>query len=146
MEPVLLSGDQFILVSLLIQIGFMASLASLLVTTRFYKRLVMIETMRPADPYWFALSFGLCLAAGVGARVLLGYSVADLSHPGALLAGLFAGPIAGMAAGAMAGGAAALRGSGWRCHSQSFADSSVAGCVACRGRGGCAGSTRRIPT
>jgi two-component system LytT family sensor kinase len=110
MEPVLLSGDQFILVSLLIQIGFMASLASLLVTTRFYKRLIMIETMRPADPYWFALSFGLCLAAGVGARVLLGYSVADLSHPGALLAGLFAGPIAGMAAGAMAGGAAALRG------------------------------------
>lgn len=110
MEPVLLSGDQFILVSLLIQIGFMASLASLLVTTRFYQRLLVQEVMRPADPYWFALSFGLSLATGVGARVLLGYSVADLSHPGALLAGLFAGPAAGMLAGVLAGGAAALRG------------------------------------
>jgi hypothetical protein len=65
--------------------------------------------MRPADPYWFALSFGLSLAVGVGARVLLGYSVADLGHPGALLAGLFAGLVAGMAAGVIAGGAAALR-------------------------------------
>lgn len=110
MEPVLLSGDQFILVSLLIQIGFMASLASLLVTTQFYRRILVQEPMRPADPYWFSLSFGLCLAVGVGARVLLGYSVADLSHPGALFAGLFAGPIAGMVAGIMAGGAAALRG------------------------------------
>src|SRR5678815_5981146 len=110
MEPVLLSGDQFILVSLLIQIGFMASLASLLVTAQFDRRILVQEPMRPADPYWFSLSFGLCLAVGVGARVLLGYSVADLSHPGALFAGLFAGPVAGMVAGVMAGGAAALRG------------------------------------
>jgi two-component system LytT family sensor kinase len=110
MEPVLLSGDQFILVGLLIQIGFMASFASLLVTTRFFQRLLVQDVMRPADPYWFALSFGLALAVGVGARVLLGYSVVDLSHPGALLAGMFAGPLPGMIAGVMAGGAAALRG------------------------------------
>ena len=51
MEPVLLSGDQFILVSLLIQIGLMASLASLLATTRFYQRLLVQVVMRPADPY-----------------------------------------------------------------------------------------------
>jgi two-component system, LytTR family, sensor kinase len=110
MEPVLLSGDQFILVSLLIQIGFMASFASLLVTTRFFKRLLVQDRNRPADPYWFALAFGLALAVGVSARMLLGYAVADLSHPGALLAGLFAGPVAGMVVGVIAGGAAALRG------------------------------------
>jgi len=110
MEPVLLSGDQFILVSLLIQIGLVASLASLLATTRFYQRLLVQVRTRPHDPYYFALSWGLCLAVGVGARVLLGYSVGDLSHPGALFAGIFAGPVAGMVAGVMAGGAAAVRG------------------------------------
>jgi len=110
MEPVLLSGDQFILVSLLIQIGLMASLASLLATTRFYQRLLVEVSMRPNDPYWFALSFGMCLAVGVATRVLLGYSAADMSHPGALFVGIFAGPVAGMVAGLLAGGAAALRG------------------------------------
>ena len=68
MEPVLLSGDQFILVSLLIQIGVVASLASLLATTRFYQRLLVQVRTRPHDPYYFALSWGLCLAVGVGAR------------------------------------------------------------------------------
>ena len=72
MEPVLLSGDQFILVSLLIQIGVVASLASLLATTRFYQRLLVQVRTRPQDPYYFALSWGLCLAVGVGARVVVG--------------------------------------------------------------------------
>jgi two-component system LytT family sensor kinase len=110
MDSIFLSGDQFILVSLLIEIGFVASLASLLVTTRFYQRLLRQERMRRSDPYWFALSFGLALAAGVGLRVLAGYAGADLTLPGTLLAGLFAGPAAGAITGVLAGGAAALRG------------------------------------
>lgn len=110
MDQVYLSGDQFILVSCLVGLGFMASLASLLVTTRFYRRLLRQPASQPADPYWFALSFGLCLGLGVGTRVLLGYSGADLSLPGTLLAGLFAGPVPGMIVGTLAGGAAVLHG------------------------------------
>ena len=110
MDQILLSGDQFILVSLLIEVGFMASLASLLVTTRFYQRLLRQEALRRDDPYWFALSMGLCLVLGVGLRILLGYSGMDLSLPGTLLAGLFAGPRAGAIVGLLVGGAAAFNG------------------------------------
>lgn len=110
MDEILLSGDQRILVSLLVQVGCMACLASVLVMTRFYRRLLRRDRLRGAEPLWFALSWGLCLAVGVGARVSLGYAAADLSLPGTLLAGLFAGPVAGMLTGVLAGGAAALRG------------------------------------
>jgi two-component system LytT family sensor kinase len=108
LDPVGLSGDQFILVSLLIELGAMASLASFLATTRFYQRLLRQETMRRHDPVWFALSFGLCLSIGVGARGLLGYSGMDLTLPGALLGGVFAGPVAGLLVGTLTGGTAAL--------------------------------------
>jgi two-component system LytT family sensor kinase len=110
MDEILLSGDQRILVSLLVQVGCMACLASLLVTTRYYRRLLRQDILQGADPLWFALTWGLCLAVGVGARVSLGYAAADLSLPGVLFAGVFAGPVAGMVTGTLAGGAAALRG------------------------------------
>jgi len=110
MDEILLSGDQRILVSLLVQVGFMACLASVLVTTRFYQRLLRRDAVHGSDALWFALSWGSCLAVGVGARVSLGYAAADLSLPGTLFAGLFAGPLAGMLTGVLAGGAAALRG------------------------------------
>jgi two-component system LytT family sensor kinase len=110
MDDILLSGDQRILVSLLVQVGFMACLASVLVTTRFYHQLLRRDAVGGSDALWFALTWGLCLAVGVGARVSLGYAAADLSLPGTLFAGLFAGPVAGMATGVLAGGAAALRG------------------------------------
>src|SRR5262249_34482183 len=105
-----LGGDQRILVSLLIQIGFMACLASLLVTTRFYKRLLRQQTLHAMDCFWFALSWSAGLVAGVGARFSLNYAAADLSLPGTMLAGLFAGPGAGLMTGVLAGGAAAARG------------------------------------
>lgn len=110
MDDILLSGDQRILVSLLVQLTFMACLASVLVTTLFYKRLLRQDRMRTSDRFWFALSWGGCLAVGVGSRVSLGYAAADLSLPGSLLAGIFAGPAAGLMTGVLAGGAAALRG------------------------------------
>ncbi len=110
MDEILLSGDQRILVSLLVQVALMACLASLMATTRFYKRLLRQEAMRPADPLWFALSWGTSLAVGVGWRLSLGYAAADLSLSGTLLAGVFAGPAGGMLTGALAGGAASLRG------------------------------------
>ncbi len=77
MEQIFLSGDKLILVSLLIEVGFMASLASLLITTRFYQRLLREETRRRRDPYIFGLSFGLCLGYATGLRFLIGYAGLD---------------------------------------------------------------------
>jgi len=110
MEQIFLDGDQFILVSLLIEVGFMASLASLLITTRFYQRLLRDETRRRRDPYVFGLSFGLCLAFAAGLRFLIGHSGMDASLPGALLAGLLGGPIAGGIVGFLVGGAGLTHG------------------------------------
>lgn len=110
MEEIFLSGDQFILVSLLIEVGFMASLASLLITTRFYQRLLREENRHWHDSLIFALSFGLCLALAVGLRFLIGYSGMDLSLPGALLAGLLGGPLAGAVVGFLVGGAGLTHG------------------------------------
>jgi len=110
MNSIYLSGDQFILVSCLVSIGFTACLSSVLVTTRFYRRLLRQGPSGPRDVYGFALSFGICLGLGVGARVLIGYSSADLSLPGTLLAGLVGGPLAGLVVGALAGGAAVCHG------------------------------------
>jgi two-component system, LytTR family, sensor kinase len=110
MDPILLSGDQFTLVSLLIQIGLMASLASMLTSSRFYQRFLLRDAPGPGAAAVFALSFGTCLAVGVGSRVLLGYSGLDLTLPGTLVAGVVGGPLAGLIAGLLAGGAATVRG------------------------------------
>ena len=105
MEEIFLSGDQFILINLLIQVGFMASLASLLITTRFYQRLLREEAPRRRDVTLFGLTFGLCLGVAVGMRFLAGYAGMDASLPGALLAGLLCGPLAGAIVGFFVGGA-----------------------------------------
>ena len=110
MEEIFLSGDQLILVSLLIEVGFMASLATLLISTRFYQRLLREETRKWSDPYIFSLTFGLCLGYAVGLRFLIGYAGLDLSLPGALLAGVLGGPVSGGIVGFLVGGAGATHG------------------------------------
>jgi two-component system LytT family sensor kinase len=110
MDRIFLDGDHFILVSLLVQVGFMTSLTSMLIATRFYQRLLQQEQLRSSDPYVFGLTFGLCLALAVGLRILIGYSGLDLSVPGTFLAGLFAGPIAGTIVGFLVGGAGLTHG------------------------------------
>jgi two-component system LytT family sensor kinase len=110
MNQIYLSGDQLILVSCLVSIGFTACLSSLLVTTRFYRRLLRQGPSGRRDVLGFALSLGVCLGLGVGARVLIGYQGADISLPGTLLAGLVSGPLAGLVAGTLAGGAAVCHG------------------------------------
>jgi two-component system, LytTR family, sensor kinase len=110
MEEIYLSGDKLILVSLLIEVGFMASLATLLISTRFYQRLLREETRRWSDPYIFGLTFGLSLGYATGLRFLIGYAGLDLSLPGALLAGVLGGPVAGGIVGFLVGGAGATHG------------------------------------
>ena len=105
MQEIFLSGDQFILVNLLIQVGFMASLASLLITTRFYQRLLREEMPRRRDATIFGLTFGFSLGIAVGLRFLAGYAGMDASLPGALLGGLLCGPVGGLVVGFLVGGA-----------------------------------------
>src|SRR5262245_18170220 len=110
MEEIFLSGDKLILVSLLIEVGFMASLATLLISTRFSQRLLREEPRRWSDPYIFGLTFGLSLGYAAGLRFLIGYAGLDLSLPGALLAGVLGGPVAGGIVGFLVGGAGATHG------------------------------------
>ena len=98
-----LSADQFLLVTLLVNIGVMASLATILVRYRFFKRILLAEDRGRREDWSFAALFGTLVAVGVGLRVLLGYTGADISLPGILLIGVLAGPVTGSVAGLLIG-------------------------------------------
>ena len=98
-----LSQDQLVLVTLLVKLGVMASIASLLGRFEAFKRLLQREELTLTEKWIFALFAGMLLSSGVGIRILLNYNAADLSLSGTLLIGLLAGPIAGAAVGLMVG-------------------------------------------
>ena len=98
-----LSQDQLVLVTLLVKLGVMASIASLLGRFAAFKRLLQREELTLTEKWIFALFAGMLLSSGVGIRILLNYDAADLSLSGTLLIGLLAGPIAGAAVGLMVG-------------------------------------------
>ena len=98
-----LSQDQLVLVTLLVKLGVMASIASLLGRFEAFKRLLQREELTLTEKWIFALFAGMLLSSGVGTRILLNYDAADLSLSGTLLIGLLAGPIAGAAVGLMVG-------------------------------------------
>ena len=94
--PQILSGDQFLLTTLLVKLAVMAALATMLVRYRRFRHILIFERRRWPDRLIFALSLGIPLTAGVGvARLLLNYNAADLTLEGSFLAGLIAGPYAG---------------------------------------------------
>ena len=105
-----LSQDQLILVTLLVELGVMASIASLLGRFAAFKRLLHRDELSLKEKWIFALFAGMLLSSGVGVRILLNYDAADLSLSGTLLIGLLAGPIAGAAVGLMVGAPAAIHG------------------------------------
>src|SRR5205809_2503985 len=102
--PQILSGDQFLLTTLLVKLAVMAALATMLVRYRRFRHILIFERRAWPDRLTFALSLGIPLAAGVGvARLLLNYDAADLTLEGSFLAGLIAGPYAGAVVGTMVG-------------------------------------------
>src|SRR5881296_222266 len=102
--PQILSGDQFLLTTLLVKLAVMAALATMLVRYRRFRHILIFERRAWPDRLTFALSLGIPLAAGVGvARLLLNYEAADLTLEGSFLAGLIAGPYAGAVVGTMVG-------------------------------------------
>jgi len=101
--PGLLTPEYFLLTTLLVKVAVMATLATMLVRYRRFRHILIFERRAWPDRLVFALSLGVPLAAGVGARLLLHYDAADLTMEGSFLAGLIAGPYAGATVGGMLG-------------------------------------------
>ena len=101
--PTILSAEQVLLTTLVVKLAVMAALATMLVRYRRFRHILIFERRVWPDRLVFALSLGIPLAAGVGARLLLQYNAADLTLEGSFLAGLIAGPYAGATVGALVG-------------------------------------------
>lgn len=107
---ILLSADQFILVTLLVKIGVMTSLATILVRYTFFRRILLAEERGRREDWQFASLFGSLIAIGVVCRLLLGYAGADITLAGTLLIGLLTGPLIGIVTGSALGIIPALSG------------------------------------
>ena len=99
----LLSAEQVLLTTLIVKLAVMAVVATMLARYRRFRHILIFERRDWPDRLVFVLFFGVPLAVGVVARLLLNYKAADLTLEGALLAGLIAGPSAGAAVGALVG-------------------------------------------
>ncbi len=98
-----LSTHQLLLTTLLVKLAVMAASATILVRFRRFRHFLIFEHRPSPDRLAFALSLGILLSAGVGARLILHYDAADLTLEGAFLAGLIDGPYAGVIVGALVG-------------------------------------------
>jgi two-component system, LytTR family, sensor kinase len=100
-----------ILVTLLIKLGVIASLASIIARFAHFRRLIFLEERNPKQKLLFAAVLGIPFMLGVLARLLThgyagtglrtGYLGADLSLEGTALAGLLGGTIVGLVVGMM---------------------------------------------
>ena len=97
------SSEQVILTTLVVKLAAMAALATMLVRYRRFRHILIFERRDWPDRLIFVSFFGIPLAAGVVARLLLNYRAFDLSLEGSYLAGLIAGPYAGATIGVMVG-------------------------------------------
>jgi two-component system LytT family sensor kinase len=85
------------------QLAIVAVLATMLVRFRRFRQILLTEKRDWPERLLFAGAFGIPLAAGAAARLLLRYDAADLSLAGPFIAGLIAGPYAGAIVGALVG-------------------------------------------
>lgn len=97
------SAEQLLLITLIVKLAVAATLATMLVRFRWFRRILLTEKRDWPERLVFAAGFGVPLVAGVASRLLLHYDAADLSLSGAFLAGLIAGPYAGALVGAAVG-------------------------------------------
>src|SRR5579862_5268649 len=95
-----LSAERFLLVTLIVKLAIAATLSTMLVRFRGFRRILLTERRAWRERLTFAVLLGLPLVAGVASRLLLHYGAADLTLSGSFLAGLIAGPYAGALVGA----------------------------------------------
>ena len=109
-RSLVLSGDQFLLVTLVVNLAVAAVLATMLARFRIFRAILLTERRDWPQRLVFAAGFGIPLVAGVAARILLNYDAADLTLAGSYLTGLVAGPYAGALVGAGVGMPALMAG------------------------------------
>jgi len=102
-EVKFLSAEQFLLTTLVVKLAVAATLSTMLVRFRWFRRILLTERRDWPERLVFAAGLGVPLMAGVIARLLLNYNAADLTLAGAFLAGLIAGPYAGAIVGGLVG-------------------------------------------
>jgi two-component system LytT family sensor kinase len=90
-------------ITLMANVAVAAILATMLVRFPWFRRILLTEQRDWPSRRDFTLGFGVPLVAGVAVRLILRYDAADLSLPGAYLAGLIAGPYAGALVGLAVG-------------------------------------------
>ena len=103
-----LTEDQFLLITLLVKLAVVAALATFLVRSKRFKRILLREDRPLRTRLALALTIGVPIALGVGSRVLLNYDAADLSLEGSFVAGLIGGHLVGALVGLIGGAPAAL--------------------------------------
>ena len=102
-EARFLLAAQFLLTTLVVKLAVVATIATMLVRFRQFRRILLTEQRAWRERLVFAIALGIPLSGGVAARLLLSYNASDLSLAGPFLAGLIAGPYAGAIVGAMVG-------------------------------------------
>ncbi len=95
--------DQQNLLTLLLKLGVVTSLASILVRSGPFKRMLMREQRTLNQRLMLALSFATIFGAGVATRVITGgsYKAVDLGLEASLLAGILAGYVTGLVSGVL---------------------------------------------
>jgi two-component system LytT family sensor kinase len=100
-QSTFLTGDQFLLTTLVVKIAVVALLTTMLVRYSRFRGILLTERRAWPDKLVFAGSLGIPMTCGVVARLLLHYNAADLTLEGTFLAGLIAGPYAAAIVGCM---------------------------------------------
>jgi two-component system, LytTR family, sensor kinase len=101
MQPTLIRPTTLILLTLLIELGVIASLASIIARFGRFRHLIFIEQRTTRQKLAFALFLGIPFALGVLTRLKAGYQGADLSLEITVLGGLLGGTGVGLVVGLM---------------------------------------------
>jgi two-component system LytT family sensor kinase len=99
-----------ILVTLLIKLGVIASLASIIARFGHFRRLIFLEQRTPRQKLLFSVFLGVPFMLGVFTRLLAKYQGGDLSLESTVVAGLLGGSITGLVVGMMVSLPAWLKG------------------------------------
>jgi len=102
--------QQQLLLTLLVKVGVVASIASILIRSGQFKGLLFRERRTLTQRLQLGAFFGVLFGLGVAVRVTLKYKAPDLGVEGALLAGLLGGHVAGGVAGGITALPALLNG------------------------------------
>ena len=101
MHPTVTSTSGLVLVTLLIKLGVIASLASIIARFDKFRRLLLVEIRTPKQKLLFAAFLGVPFMLGVLTRLVAGYQGGDLSLEITVLGGLLGGTMVGLVVGMM---------------------------------------------